>query len=75
MIKKILIPIFIVVLASCSKTDQKHITITEFDEIFVDSLIPNEDNDFGYSTYNIILKGQTNDSIEIRTSLKLKDAL
>lgn len=53
----------ILFLSSCSESnDRKEIKITDFQEKFQDSLVP---NDRSYSTYYIRVRGYANDSIKI----------
>lgn len=70
-----IITVLILVLAgfllACNRTDRKKIIITNFDEEFVDSLIPYKENFFRhYAMYNVYINGYVNDSIEVKKGLQ-----
>lgn len=66
----LLIPILIFLISCGNTTDKKKITINNFSEKFIDSLIPIPDK--SYAVYYIKIEGTSNDTIRISPS-KSKD--
>lgn len=64
-----LLILVILILTSCNDdTYRKGVIITDFNSTFIDSLTPDKKRIQSYTTYNVILKGKVNDTIEIRLS-------